>query len=313
MKWLLEQDLRGVRAKRGALKKATTIPAPAKRKVDAIAEKGAVDDNQQNTAKRQKPDKKASLESSRIQERDFAGAVSSKPLKAATTEQPPKSTTTPAKDLQANVAEKQTDSGDKEPKTTQLSAAAPVSAGGSAQPLEIQPSEPTKSNAADGAPSEAPMSADANDMSLESIFGSPTAGENGANEFDLNIDMTGDLAAHGTQVESSEENINTAEDPASLNALLPGLESYANATNDNFTMLNTTQDSNNLAGVGLTNQSSTDSNAFELPSLDDTNDFDAFLNSNDFQAPTSSEQKKDDPLNDDSMLNLGELEDDWFT
>ena len=57
-----------------------------------------------------------------------------------------------------------------------------------------------------------------------------------------------------------------------------------------------------------------ESNPFDLPTLDDTNDFDSFLNDNNFGQPADSEEKKGDEfLNDDAMLNLdGDLDDSWF-
>lgn len=213
-------------------------------------------------------------------------------------------------EAQKNLSEKQIETRDKDSQDIPASTVAPATTENPDLSQKTSTEESDKPMPPDGAPSEGPMSADANDKTFDSIFGSPT-GENGANEFTFNIGVAEDLATSSTQAEPLGESTNPAENPASLNSLLSGLESYANATNDDFTMLNPGQDTDKQGG-SLTVQPTVDGNAFELPSLDDTNVFDAFLNSNDFPAPVNSEQKKDDLLNDDDMLNLGDIEDEWF-
>ncbi|KAL9622163.1 MAG: hypothetical protein Q9160_003506 [Pyrenula sp. 1 TL-2023] len=324
VKWLLEQDLQSVRsARRDAFKKATAKSTPAKRKLDAVAGKKTLEDKQQNPSKRQKPDNAQDLVASKVQERDFADKIPRKQPENKPTEQPAKSSTTTT-DKPLIATGKHDELSDEKVKNVVVSTVAIPPADSSKQ----QPAPPTKEHktsaattaatpaapAANDPPPEAPMSADTNDIGFESIFGSPPPEGNDTNEFDLNMDLTGDLTADSNQMGPLEGSANMAEDPASLNSLLPGLESYANAPNDDFTMLSTSQ---NNGTSGNTSQAlNVDPPAFELPSLDDTNDFDAFLSSNDFQPSAGSEQKKEDPFDDDALRNLGGIEEfddnDWF-
>ena len=162
----------------------------------------------------------------------------------------------------------------------------------------------------DAAASELPLSAGA-DINFDSIFGSPTGDDNAANDLDLTLDASG-AVSHGQGADAGIEigdALNTAEDPTPLNTLLPGLDAYANATGDDFNMLNTSG-----PDAGAMSVPNIESNPFDLPTLDDTNDFDSFLNDNNFGQPADSEEKKGDEfLNDDAMLNLdGDLDDSWF-
>lgn len=320
MKWLLEQDLQSVRsARRDAFKKASATSTPAKRKLDAVTGKKPSEDKQQNAPKRQKPDNAQNLVASKVQERDFADKTPQKPPESKPAEQPVKSSMATTEKPPIAV-ENHNEPGDEKRKNVAASTADDPSADSSKQQAAPAAKEPKASAATTAAttiapatnelPTEAPLSADTNDMGFDSIFGSPPPEGNGTNEFDLNMDLTGDLTTDSNQVEPLGGSGNIAEDPASLNSLLPGLESYANATNDEFTMLPTAP--NNETSGNTSQVLNTDPAAFDLPSLDDTNDFDAFLNSNDFQPAAASEQKKEDPLNDDALLNLDILDDEWL-
>ena len=125
------------------------------------------------------------------------------------------------------------------------------------------------------------------DFNFESMFGEPSA-DAGLNdndndmpfELDLNGDLGGDFGAGLDATDSSQQN-------ADLNSLLPGLESYANQAPEDPAA-----------------QANPQANPFDLPDLPNLgpNDFDAFLDANDFNAGG------DINLNEDPMANLDNMD-----
>ena len=129
-------------------------------------------------------------------------------------------------------------------------------------------------------------------FSFDSMFDDQIEGGDG-NNADLDFEM--DLGTDAfTNVINGQNNKGQADKSASLDSLLPGLENYANQTSDEVTM-----NFNSSAAGGVS------TNEFDLPDLGDST-LDDLLNDNTFGGDMGG--TGDDILNDDSMMNLGELD-----
>ena len=142
-------------------------------------------------------------------------------------------------------------------------------------------------------------------FNFDSMFDDPNDGGDGTNA-DLGFDM--DLGADPfASVINDANNSGQADKSASLDSLLPGLENYANQTGDDM-MMNFT--SNGAGGAGMDGTAGGSSNPFDLPDLGDST-FDDLLNDESLGGNMAG--TGDDMLNDDSMMNLGEFDDSFFT
>ena len=110
-----------------------------------------------------------------------------------------------------------------------------------------------------------------------------------ANAGDMNFDM--DLGADSF---TNAMNIEQTNKPASLDSLLPGLETYANQTGDDLGM-----------NLGMDGTGGASSNIFDLPDLGDST-FDDLLNDDSLGGGMGD--SRDDMLNADSMMNMGDLD-----
>ena len=141
------------------------------------------------------------------------------------------------------------------------------------------------------------------DYNFDSMFAEPT-GEEVGNEsmsFDVNL-STGTFDAA-----LNDQSVLHQDSSASFASLLPGLETYANATGDDY-MMNFSSSATAVVENGIT---ATSNNNFELPTLGN-GDFDDFLNDDSYGGNIGSSGGADDVLNDDSMMNLGEFDDSLF-
>lgn len=162
---------------------------------------------------------------------------------------------------------------------------------------------------------EAPLSAAmSQDINFESMFDEPPgddAGGDMANDLNFDIDIgpsdlpAGDLTGNDTFNSTLTTDGATKEgDTTNYNSLLPGLESYANATGDDFGMMDFTQPTSKGEGNGAIK------NAFDdLPELGGANAFDELIGDGTL-GETMGEGMDD--LFEDSLMELGELDDSWL-
>ena len=142
-------------------------------------------------------------------------------------------------------------------------------------------------------------------FNFDSMFDDPNDVGDGTNA-DLSFDM--DLGADPfASVVNDANNSGQADKSASLDSLLPGLENYANQTGDDL-MMNFT--SSAAGGAGMDGTAGASSNPFDLPDLGDST-FDDLLNDESLGGNITG--AGDDMLNDDSMMNLEEFDDSFFT
>ena len=142
-----------------------------------------------------------------------------------------------------------------------------------AQPISGEPQVPKdkgENKQGNGGPEQSPQN---DDFNFESMFVDVPAGSDQNNSIDFNME----LGAEGLE---SSAPFGSVPVPGSNNnlELLAGLESYANATNDDFTML-----SNPNPAVGDQLDAQTGGNGFELPDMTDNNPFDDLLADNSFE------------------------------
>ena len=141
-------------------------------------------------------------------------------------------------------------------------------------------------------------------FNFDSMFDDPNDGGDGENA-DLGFDMDLGADPFGNVINDSN-NSGQVDKSASLDSLLPGLENYANQTGDEMMM---NFDSAGAGGTGLDGPAGDSSNLFDLPDLGDST-FDDLLNDESLGGNLGG--AGDDMLNDDSLMNLGELDDSFF-
>lgn len=167
---------------------------------------------------------------------------------------------------------------------------------------------------------EAPLSsAISQDINFESMFDEPM-GEEAATDinadFNFDLDLPGsglsasDLTGNDQITSTSANDVVAGGDPTSFNSLLPGLESYANAAGDDFGMLDFSQTApdENLNTTGKEN--------FEgMPQMQEANAFDELIgdgNIGEGLGDLRGGDGTDDLFNDDALMELGDLDDNWF-
>jgi hypothetical protein len=113
------------------------------------------------------------------------------------------------------------------------------------------------------------------DMNFESMFGDANAGNDQSNDLAFDLDLNPDNIVGSNPFESTTSDVNNLE-------LLPGLESYANASGDDFGMLN-------LPPSTTANQPSrpTQENNFELPEIQGDSNFNDLFADGDFGGDAS--------------------------
>ena len=116
------------------------------------------------------------------------------------------------------------------------------------------------------------------DMNFESMFGDINAGNDQTNDQtnDLNFDL--DLNPQSLAVSNP---LDSATHNASNLELLPGLESYANASGDEFNMLDLPSTTNDQTGTQAVNYS------LDLPEIQDDTNFNDLFADGDFGADAS--------------------------
>lgn len=138
------------------------------------------------------------------------------------------------------------------------------------------------------------------DFNFDSMFDDPgDTGDPNPEGMNFDIDMDPDPF---TNAMSNSNNLVQADKPDSLDSLLPGLETYANQTGDDL-MMNFTS-----TNAGVDGNGGVSSNIFDLPDLGDST-FDDLLNDDSFGGGgMGAGGEGDDMLNDDSMMNMGDLD-----
>lgn len=148
---------------------------------------------------------------------------------------------------------------------------------------------------------EAAMSAVSHDINFESMFGEPTGGS-GGNDLDFGIDLTGGQPGDTNFLANDDSfaPVINEKDPATPNSFLPVLENYANAAGDDFNMLDLPPASNSEIAVTK--------NIFDDLPQTVSNFDDMFLDTNFGGAMGDGE----DLLNDDALVEIGDLDDSWL-
>ena len=135
------------------------------------------------------------------------------------------------------------------------------------------------------------------DFNFDSMFDDPDD-TGGPSAGGINFDM--DLGTDAfTNSMNDPNNVGQANKPSSLDSLLPGLETYANQTGDDLGM-------NFDSNTGMDGTGGASTNIFDLPDLGDST-FDDLLMDDSLGGGMGS-GGGDDMLNDDSMMNMGDLD-----
>jgi hypothetical protein len=122
---------------------------------------------------------------------------------------------------------------------------------------------------------QAELTANDEDMNFESMFGDANAGNDQSNDLNFDLDLNPDKFGGSNPFDS------TAHDATNLE-LLPGLESYANASGDDFGMLNLPSSSTaNQPGIPALG------NNFDLPEIQGDSNFNDLFADGDFGGDAS--------------------------
>lgn len=278
-KWYLEHQLQLHRRRREAQAQKEDVTA-AKRKLDEMKDAGTMNGADDNA--NEKPAKRLRIEENKPEDRMDVKIDQAMPESEAAA--------TAGKVTQEVVAE----------------AVKPPIAPPTSKPMQPIPAKPSidiprappdpppiesrPSTSAGPQRSEQVTPATANeDFNFESMFGEPS---NDLNDGNLNFDL--DLNGDGNLDDSSNLNF---QDPSSLNSLLPGLESYANQSNDNGMSFTTNAGKNGDHTVA---------NNFDLPEIGDST-FDDLLNDNNLGGDFGG-TGGDDFLDGGSLMNLEDLD-----
>jgi hypothetical protein len=140
-------------------------------------------------------------------------------------------------------------------------------------------------------------------FNFDSMFDDQIEGGD-SNNADLDFDMGLGTDAFADVI-NGQNNRGQADKSVSLDSLLPGLENYPNQTGDEMMM---NFNSSNAGGAGMDGAAAPSTNEFDLPDLVEST-FD-LLNDNSFGGDMGG--TGDDMLNDDSMMNLDDLDDSFF-
>ena len=176
--------------------------------------------------------------------------------------------------------------------------------------VEIAPSNPEEKPK--------PMSHDtpgnqSQEYNFSSMFAAPTGDENGN---DTNLDLPTNLNADsftGHLNESENSQIGGGDNPNSLTSLLPGLETYANQTGEDMMMDFSAPAA--ASGTDLEESETCAGNIFDLPEIGEgTYDFlnDGILAEGGTRGMGNGVGDGDDLLNDESMMDLGDLDTSFF-
>lgn len=115
------------------------------------------------------------------------------------------------------------------------------------------------------------------DMIFESMFGDANAGNEQTNELNYDLDLNPDSVKVSNGFDPTSHNTRNLE-------LLPGLESYANASGDDFNMLN-------LPAASTVDQAGTsvvlNNNSFDLPEIQGETNFNELFADGDFGGDAS--------------------------
>ena len=292
-KWYLEHQLAINRAQR-ARKASENAHAVNKRKLDLVIDEqnGDAEKMEENPAKRIKvQDMKESNglvaegTATRVEDAE-AAAIDATQNPNANNEPPAQSTEA------ANETVEETDRPNQAAESSQPTATAPK------KPPDLNTTNGTNPISTDFASQEEPKtsgpatSIDENQgFNFYSMFDDANEGGDG-NNADLDFDME-----LGTDAFSNVmNNKGQADKSASLDSLLPSLDTYPNQAGDEMMM---NFNSSNAGGAGPS------TNEFDLPDLGDST-FDDLLNDNSFGRDMGG--TGDDMLNDDTMMNLGEFD-----
>lgn len=113
------------------------------------------------------------------------------------------------------------------------------------------------------------------DVNFESMFGDADAGNDQNNELNFDLDLNPDTMGGSNPFDSAPRDANNVE-------LLPGLESYANASGEDFSMLN-------LPASTIGDQTGVDAptSNFDLPEIQGDSSFNDLFNDGDFGGDAS--------------------------
>lgn len=283
-KWYLEHQLRMNRMRREA--QAREMGTAVKRKHEETKDVEETNSNEQNVAKKLKvdqvADQKISKEPSQVKET----AVEPKPKPNGGIE-----TTKPAPlPIQPEKQKPEVEDQQKPSKPTLDTQSAQPTRNTEASNPSAQEQPPAPLPPADDFAKPTPQATPTgtnDEFNFESMFGEPTGEQGGGSgnrdNDDLDFDFgTGDFGGNMTT-----DDMGGDQDPP-LDTLLPGLESYANQTEDNLlansNSINNTNTINNTSTSNVQNESTMAafSNNFDLPSIGGPNIFDDFLNDDNF-------------------------------
>lgn len=285
-KWYLEHQLKTNQLRREA--QAREMGTAAKRKHDEIKEANEPNSSGPTAAKKakidQEPGKAKPEEPAKPKD---STAVSNSVQSQSTSETKPTNT--------QPTAEKKNEQ--KKDETT----AQPASKAAEVPKAENKDPPPTSTQDDFAKPTPPASTAGTNDdFNFESMFGEPTGGEGDISKIENDLDFftTRDFA------ETAEDSYN--QDSTSLDILLPGVETYANQTDDNPPSkqgnANNGEDSGGNTGVPDTGALPTFSNDFDLPDIGGPNIFDDFLNDDSLGGGGSFENNIDP--NDTSLVDM---------
>ncbi|KAL9105605.1 MAG: hypothetical protein Q9227_009263 [Pyrenula ochraceoflavens] len=296
VKWILEHDLKQLRAKREATKQTAVAPTSAKRKLDATADIPPEGTGEETKNKRQKAE--VTTSTTKVINDTSGGEAASAAHRSPNVQEKSRESQKEGNSLSSLEDPKD---GQKPSRNEANPDAAMKSAQESKQNLKSKPREESGKNAVTNAGAgDAPLSAEP-DINFESLGESPPKDVDTTNEFDANLNLSEDPSG-GLDITADldiGDGLNTSE-------ILPGLESYAKAAGDDISMfLNEGIEAGDNSGP-------TDGNTLEMPQMEE-NEFDSLLRDSNFdQVPDAEQKNEDDLLNDNSLLNLDGEFDSWF-
>lgn len=304
-KWMLEYDLSQARAKRVAV--SAEAVNTSKRKLENDEASKHADET---------PSKKQKNEAAEV-EVDHLSTLDAMLKDMDNENEPQTQETSKLESNQISSSEPPTSTATVTEKPAASAAAPPLNGHGeTSQPLPEGP-EASKEE-------EPPNTSTSQNIDLDSMFGDYGGDGGGATDGnqEINFDDLGDIDTNNfdmmmTDTDNTQQQQGTTSGgemaglsegdtggDASLNTLLPGLESYANATDGTV----------NQPAVSALDTENPSSNAFDLQ-ISETNAFDELFGEMEASSGDAAGDKPkadDDFLNDDSILELGTFDDNWL-
>lgn len=304
-KWYLEWLLAMNRARREQ-KASESTSTTAKRKLDSMidAVEGVADETRENPAKRVKVDTKTDSAAAAPVPMELPLEYATTAIENATGKPTAKEgPSSESKSIDQEVEKGTSDQLDPEEQTI---------------PLVVTPEKPIEGahvhdtkpaaidfTSQDGPKTSGPVSStgENQDFNFDSMFDDPgDAADPNAGAMSFDMDVGTDPFANAM---SDPNNMGQGNRPTSMDSLLPGLEMYANQTSDDPMMnFNSNGGMDGMGGMG-----GASTNIFDLPDLGDST-FDDLLDDDGMGGGLGN--GSGDMLNDDSMMNMGEL-DNYFS